>query len=275
MQLKPQVGFASAALVAGWFTPSLGAQDRPFAYAPGSYRYAVTTVVDRSQDQAAGRPPVAFETVTKQWITLELSPKSSDTLGLTITVDSVTVGSSLAAPAPNLDKLRGAKVMGTVSPVGRIYAFQPPANAEPETAALYAAFRKFLVPMRALTLAVGSRWTDTTTDTVTREGLDVTTRTVTTSRVAGDTTIGGQSAWRIERSSVIEGRGTGTEAGRPLRVRNDGTIAGAHYISTRGVYVRSASTQRSELTLSVSQNDVSSPIVQTIKSTVELLPAHP
>lgn len=275
MHLDAQIRSTSLALAVAWLAPSAGAQSRPLAYAPGAYRYAVTTVVERSQDQSAGRPPVAFETITKQWIRLDLAAKSPDTLDLTITVDSVTIGSSLAAPAPNLDKLRGAKLAGTMSPTGRIYVFRPPPNADPETTALYGAFRKFLVPLPTRAPAPGTRWVDTTADTVTKEGLVVATRTVTTSRVAGDTTVAGEPAWRIDHSAVIEGKGTGTEAGRPLRVRNDGTIAGSHYVSTRGVYVRSASTQRSELTLSVSEADVSAPIVQTIKSNVELLPAHP
>jgi hypothetical protein len=275
MHLSTRVGIASALFAACWTAPSLRAQDRPFAYAPGSYRYAVTTTVDRSQDQPAGRPPFAFEVVTKQWITLDLAERGRDTLAMTITVDSVSVGSSLTAPPPNTDKLRGAKLTGTVSRTGHPYAFRPPGNAEPETAALYTAFRKFLLPLPAQAIAARSHWADTTADTVSKEGLNVTTRTVTTSTVTGDTTIAGEPAWRIERRSRIEGKGTGTEAGRPLRLRNDGTISGTHYVSRRGVYLRSESTQRSELMLSVSESDVSSPIVQTIKSTVELLPGRP
>jgi hypothetical protein len=274
MRVSIQVGIASAFLAAPAMT-SIHAQSRPFAYAPGSYRYAVTTTVDRSQEQAAGRPPVAFQVVTKQRITLDLASRSADTLALTITIDSIAVGSSLAAPAPNVDKLRGAKLTGTISPTGRVLVFQAPPNADPEVAALYLAFRRFLLPLPMPTLSTGARWADTLTDTVTKEGLNVTTRTVTNSRVAGDTTIAGQSAWRIERNAVVESKGTGTEAGRPMHLRNDGTIASTHYVGTRGVYLGSASTQRSELTLSVSESDVSLPITQTIKSTVELLPAHP
>src|SRR3954467_11340570 len=101
MRVNIQVGIASALLAAPAMT-SIHAQSRPFAYAPGSYRYLVTTTVDRSQDQAAGRPPVAFQVVTKQRITLDLAAKSTDTLVLTITIDSISVGSSLAAPAPNV-----------------------------------------------------------------------------------------------------------------------------------------------------------------------------
>jgi hypothetical protein len=272
MHLEARLAGASAVLAAAWFVPALDAQIRPTGYAPGSYRYAISTVVERVQDQAAGRPPFAFETETRQWITLGLSSRSPDTLALTITVDSVTVSSSLAAPAPTLDKLRGVTLTGTVSPMGRIHAFLPASDASPEAAALYGAFRAFLPPLPSEALSARSRWVDTTSDRVRREGLDVTTRTVTTSRVTGDTTIAGERAWRIERSAVIEGKGTGTEAGKPLRVRNDGTIAGTHYVSARGVYLGSASTQRSELALSAGEGDASMPILQTIKSSVTLLP---
>jgi hypothetical protein len=228
--------------------------------------------VERSQDQPADRPPFTFQVVTKQQVSLTLAPSAGDTLDLTIAVDSLSVSSSLAAPAPNLDRIRGAKLKGRISPTGRLYAFQAPADANPETTALYGAFRRFLIPLPNSAVSVGSRWADTTTDRVTKEGLDVTTRTITRSRVAGDTTIGGQPAWRIERNSVVEAHGTGTEAGRQIKLRNDGTIAGTHYISARGVYLGSTSTQRSEMLLSAGESDVSMPIVQTIKSTVEPLP---
>ena len=273
MHLGIHRGIATATLAVLFTTPFVRPQRSTFTYQPGTYRYAVTTTVERSQDQPADRPPFTFQVVTKQQVTLALAAAAGDTLDLTITVDSVSVSSSLAAPAPNLDRIRGAKLKGKVSPSGRVYTFQAPANADPETTALYSAFRRFLVPLPSAP-SVGSRWVDTTTDRVKKEGLDVTTRTITTSRVAGDTTIGGQPTWRIERNSVIEAHGTGTEGGRELRVRNDGTIAGTHYVSPRGVYLGSSSTQRVEMLLSAGQADVSMPIVQTIKSSVQPLPTR-
>jgi hypothetical protein len=272
MLLGIQRGLASATLAALLVAPSVRPQRSTFVYQPGTYRYAVTTTVERSQDQPADRPPFTFQVVTKEQISLTLSPSAADTLDLTIAVDSVSVSSSLAAPAPSLDRIRGAKLRGKISSSGRLYAFQAPADANPETAALYGAFRRFLIPLPGAAVSVGSRWVDTTTDRVTKEGLDITTRTITRSRVAGDTTIDGQPAWRVERNSVVEAHGTGTEAGRPIKLRNDGTIAGTHYIGTRGVYLGSSSTQRSEMLLSAGESDVSMPIVQTIKSTVEPLP---
>ena len=272
MTLGIQRGLAGATLAALLLTSSVSPHRSTFAYEPGTYRYAVTTTVERSQDQPADRPPFTFQVVTKQQVTLALARVAADTLSLTITVDSISVSSSLAAPAPNLDRIRGAKLEGKLSPTGRLYAFQAPANADPEIAALYGAFRRFLIPMPGSQLSVGSRWVDTTTDRVTKEGLDVTTRTITTSRVAGDTTIAGQPAWRIDRNSVVEAHGAGTEGGRQLKLRNDGTIAGTHYMGSRGVYLGSTSTQRSEMLLSAGESDTSMPIVQTIKSIVQPLP---
>ena len=266
-----QRGIVGTTLAVLFATPSVRPQRSTFAYQPGTYRYRVVTTVDRTQDQPADRPPFTFQVVTRQQVTLALAPLAGDTLDLTIAVDSISVSSSLAAPAPNLDRIRGAKLKGKLSPTGRVYAFQAPGDADPETAALYGAFRRFLIPLPGTALSVGSTWADTTTDRVTKEGLDVTTKTITRSRVAGDTTIGGQPAWRIERNSVVEAHGTGTEAGRPIRLRNDGTIAGTHYVSARGVYLGSSSTQRAEMLLSAGESDTSMPIVQTIKSTVEPL----
>lgn len=272
MPLGIERGIASATLAALLVTPSVRPQRSTFAYRPGTYRYVVTTTVERSQDQPADRPPFTFQVVTKQQVSLTLAPLAADTLDLTISVDSISVSSSLAAPAPNLEHIRGAKLKGKLSPTGRLYAFRAPSNADPETAALYGAFRRFLIPLPTGQVGVGSKWVDTTTDRVTKEGLDVTTRTITTSKVAGDTTIAGQPAWRVDRNSVVEAHGSGTEAGRQLKVRNDGTIAGTHYIGTRGVYLGSSSTQRVEMLLSAGESDTSMPIVQTIKSTVQPLP---
>lgn len=252
------------------------AQAGPFRYAAGSERYRVTTVVKRSQLQGGGRAPFDFETTTKQLVTLNLAPRSRDTLRLTVTVDSVGVTSTLAAPQPNLRHLFGAKLTGTISPQGRVYSFQPTSTSADsetaaQTAALYAAFRRFLLSLPPRALEAGSSWADTTTDAVKREGFAITTTTVTTSRVTGDTVLAGQRAWRVERHAEVAQTGTGTEAGQPIQMTGTGTINGVHYVSPTGVYLGSQSTQTSDITMSTKDSE-GAPISQTIKSTVELIP---
>jgi hypothetical protein len=125
-----QRGIVGTTLAVLFATASVPPQRSTFAYQPGTYRYRVVTTVDRTQDQPADRPPFTFQVVTRQQVTLVLAPLAGDTLDLTIAVDSISVSSSLAAPAPNLDRIRGAKLKGKLSPTGRVYAFQAPGDAD-------------------------------------------------------------------------------------------------------------------------------------------------
>ena len=255
-----------------WIAPAARAQGERFSYAPGTQHYRLTTVVHRSQSAGAGRAPMEYDVTTKQLVTLALAPQSPDTLRLTLTVDSVSVTSTVDMPTPDLTKVRGAKLTGTISPQGRIYSFQPPAgDADPQLAALYKSFQKFLWPFPARPLSVGSEWVDTTTDRVRKEIFDVTTTTVTSSKLAADTTFVGQRAWKVEHSADVVQSGDGKEGENPIHLSGDGTITGVHYVSPQGVYLGSKSTQRSEIRMSMKDSE-SAPISQTIESTVELLP---
>jgi len=257
--------------------PTAPAKDARFAYAPGTHRYRLTTVVERTQAQAGGRAPFEFQTTTTQLVTVAIARRSADTLGFTVTLDSVDVASTLAAPAPNLERFRGIKITGTISPQGRVYAFEPVSDSgDPETTALYraldGAFSRFLVQFPARPLAVGSEWTDSSTVKAQRNGFDVTTTEITTSKLVGDTTIAGRHAWNVERNSSVITSGVKTEGGQPIHLDGDGSISGRHHVSADGVYLGSHSTQRINLTLDTSAGSGQmAPIRQTITSTVEMV----
>ncbi|HET7565204.1 MAG TPA: hypothetical protein VFJ96_09440 [Gemmatimonadaceae bacterium] len=273
--------FASAALalpfLASLVAPATPTRDTRFAYAPGSHRYRLTTVIERTQAQAGGRAPFEFQTTTTQLVTVGLAPHSRDTLRFTVTLDSVNVSSTLAAPAPNLDRFRGITITGTISPQGKVYGFQPATNAgDAETADLYhaldEAFSRFFVEFPPRPLAVGSEWSDSSTERAQRNGFDVTTTTVTTTKLVGDTTVAGKHAWNVSRTSTLATTGQKTEAGEPIHLDGDGTISGVHFVSDDGVYLGSHSTQRINLTLDAAGGaGQQAPIRQTITSTVELV----
>ncbi len=111
-----------------------------FAYAPGTRRYQLTTVVARAQNQAGGRAPFEFSTTTTMDVTLTLAQHARDTLALTLTIDSVAVTSDLDAPAADISAYKGAKLTGLISPQGRIYRFKPPAHANNPLPSLYRSF---------------------------------------------------------------------------------------------------------------------------------------
>jgi hypothetical protein len=247
----------------------------PFIYASGTRRYRITSVDTRTQDQAGGRAPFEFATTTTQFVTMVLASKARDTLALTLTIDSVVVNSTLDAPAADVQSFRGARMEGTMSPQGKLYVFAPPAGVtDNQTISLYRAFSRFLTAVPPQ-LGPGTTWTDTSAATFKRGEFDIKTSTVTTSKVTADTTLGGQHAWRVERSAVIATSGEGKEKDKPIHLLADGTIRTVQFLSVSGIFLGSTGTQtnRVQMSMEESAGGVSSPIQEVIKSTVESLPA--
>ena len=90
-----------------------------------------------------------------------------------------------------------------MSPQGHVYMFEPPRGVtDRKTVSLYRAFRRFLTPLPAQ-IGTGTTVVDTTSDSFKRGEFDIKTSTVTTTKVAGDTTVAGQRAWRLVRSGVL------------------------------------------------------------------------
>jgi hypothetical protein len=256
------------------------AQGKPFAYTPGTQRYRLTTVVHNQRDQTGGRAPLTYDVTTVQVVTVTLKKKTRDTLALTVHVDSADVQSDFDAQKPDLSFERGVTLAGTMSPTGRIYEFGSRAEAATGTlstsnlAALYKSFQHFLTAFPAAPVDVGTTWSDTTHETVLhRSSFDsVLTETVTSWKVAGDTTVAGQHVWRVERNSTIEMTGDGTEAGQTIHLDGDGSIKSVSFVNPAGLYLGAKSSQNIRLVSSFKESGEGAPQTQTIKSTIEPLP---
>jgi hypothetical protein len=270
------LGALSSVTVAG----TVAAQGHPFSYSAGSQRYRVTTVVHNQRDQTGGRAPMQYDVTTTQVVTVTLSPKSRDVLKLAIHVDSVDVQSEFDAQKPDVTFERGVTLEGTVSPSGRIIEFGSKAEegkgtlATSNVAALYKSFRHLLLAFPATPVQVGSTWADTTHETIFhRSSFDsVVTETATTWKVAGDTTVAGQHAWRVERNSTIEMSGDGNEAGQAIHLDGDGSIKSVSFVNPAGIYLGARSSQTVRLVSSFKETGEGAPQTQSIKSTIEPLP---
>ncbi len=253
---------------------SVAGQAGPFEYAPGTHRYRLTTIVNRTQDQAGGRAPFEFTVTTTQYVTLDLTRRSRDTLAMALSVDSVGITSTLDALPPDTEGIRGVTLHGAISPQGRVYTFEPPAGTPPgKVSALYRAFRPFLVPFPSPHVSTGMTWTDTTTEVMKKDPFKaITTAAVTTWKVTGDTTYTGQLAWRVERNAVVTTTGDGVEGTTPVHLAGDESIRGVRYVSQNGVYLGGNATQSSQIQMSMTGTGEGAPIKQNIRSTVELLP---
>jgi hypothetical protein len=247
----------------------------PFVYTPGAQQYRITTVTKRTQDQSGGRAPFEFEVTTTQYVTVRITSAGHDTLGVAIAMDSLAVASTLDALPADTDGFKGTVLRGTMSPQGRMYAFEAPAGTQPgKVTALYRAFRPFLVPFPSTAMAPGLTWTDSTVDHIEKKPFSITSTSVTTWTVTGDTTYAGQKAWRVERVAIVTTSGTGTEGTMPLHLEGDDTIRGVRYVTMGGVYVGGSATQTSLLQMNTqvgADQSESSPIRQTIKTTIQPL----
>ncbi len=249
------------------------AQTQPFAYTAGTQRYRISISYNNQRDQNGGRAPAQFDYTATQVVTVNLAAKARDTLTLTVTVDSIGIESALDAPRPDLSWEKGVKMVGTVSPTGRIYAFAPPADVDANTRGLYAGFRRFL-PLLRTPVGIGSSWADTSIEQAGRRGPfdSVRTQTVILARVTGDTTYAGQRALRIERAGSVALNGAGQEGGRALKVTGDGTIRGVQYVNAAGIFLGSRSTQTIRIVESFPETGDGPASTQVIRSEIEPLP---
>jgi len=249
------------------FAAPLGAQS--FAYTPGTQRYRIEIATQNARDQNGGRAPAEFDYTTTQVVTVQLTKQSTDTLGVTVTIDSINQETALDAPKQDLSWAKGVKLTGKVSPTGQVYAFEAPANVNANVRGLYDGFRFFLPALHA-PIASGSSWADTSKQRTGRRGAfdSVSTQRIVMSKVTGDTTFAGQRAWRIERTGSIALSGQGTEGGKVLRVAGDGTIRGVQYIGVTGVYLGSKVTQTMRLVESFPDTGDGPASTQTIRSNI-------
>lgn len=247
---------------------ALPAQDA-INYAPGAARYHLISVITRSQEQ--GGQTAEFRITNEQQVSVEISEHGRDTLDFAYTLDSSRVESDPPVQLPDVSKLVGTRVQGSMSPSGKVYAVTSSAAEDDADAMnLVEGMSKFLLPLPE-DAAVGSSWTDTTVNSVKREGNNLDMSSVTTSRVLDDTTYNGQKAWRVQRTSVLSLQGKQSQAGQELQVEGEGRGSGMYYLSRAGVYLGSTATQSMNMRITLPATGETVPVKQAVTSTVEMM----
>lgn len=259
---------AALASLPVFFTTALTAQ-KPITYAPGSARYHLISVITRSQEQ--GGQKAEFKITNEQQVTVQLSAHGQDTLDFAYTLDSSKVESNPPIQLPDVSKLVGTSVKGSMSAHGKVYELSSnAADSDANAKNLVEGMSKFLLPFPE-DAAIGSAWTDTTVNSVSGEGSKLDMSAITTSRVVGDTTFQGQKAWRVERTSVLALQGTQSQAGQELKVEGNGTGNGTYYLGANGTYLGSSATQRMNMRITLPATGQTVPVTQAVTSTVEMI----
>ncbi len=253
------VAMALLALLA----PPLSAQRGDMAYAPGTSQYRVISQLNQTSEMMGEAQE--RQVTTMQFVTVEIQRGSPDTLRVHIRIDSARVEPALPS---GVERLVGVRLSGTMSPRGRIYDLQPPAELsdDAEAQSIVLSMRHFLVGLPPSTRS-GAAWTDTTDSAVETTDLDMVRRVIARSTLAGDTSFAGQRAQRIQQSVDVSISGTASGQGQTVLISGVGTGAATYFVTSSGIYLGSRSEQ--ETTMEFSFGEMKMPLKQTMTAMVE------
>ena len=229
------VRFSALTLAFVFIASALRAQS--VEYAPGTTRYSVNTTAKGSQTTPMGNSD--FELGVRQQVTLNIAKQAKDTMVATVTLDSIALSGGPAAGA-DVSSLLGSKFVSMVSPTGHVYSTKAPEGGNPLVSQLADGISRFLPAYRS-NLKTGSTWSDTTSGKVTQQGMDVDRTVVSNFRVDGDTTIGGEKAFKISRATSVKAAGSGTLQSTPVSMESTSTSNGAFFLSSKGVFLGGSS----------------------------------
>lgn len=232
-------------------------QAQAFAYTPGSAQYRVTQKTTGTQE-AMGQTQ-DFTTSNDELLTVTLARAAADTISLTVMVDSLNAVGPLGMPVPGVDKLVGRKVVALLSPVGSVYSATGPSDDSVPNGSQITNELSRLLPRMQGRLAAGASWTDTVTGTVRQSGMSVDRRVISTFTVAGDTTVAGEKAWKVTRSTNATLSGGGTTQGQMVSLEGTAAGQGVVLVGRAGTYLGAQSEDHSDikLTLTAQATDVS------------------
>ena len=235
---------AAALLIVGPLAAPLAAQSVELA--PGTMKYRLTGATKGTQTTPAGSQD--FEVGVLQQITVNLAKTSKDTVKATMTLDSIDVKSQQGGP--DLSKLKGANFTAMLSPTGKVYSAKGPDGLDPMLSQVVDGVTRILPTFRS-NLVKGFSWSDTSKTKLNQQGMDVERTTVTKFTVAGDTTVAGQKAFKVDKVTSIKAGGMGSMGGTSLTMESEGSSIGAFFITPAGVYLGSRASDSLNTKMSV------------------------
>ena len=275
-----KLSVAAAAILVAAAGSTAAAQ--PFAYKAGAQHYRLDQTV--ATEQTVQGMAQSSTSSTAQFISMELAPAASGAqgLGVTFVIDSVLVlPADSAAPASPMQAqvqmqaqdaakaLKGRRLTGTVTPLGRVQTLAVADTVVPNAQQLANGFKAFLVPFPNASIKSGMTWTDTTTNEFKNmSGIDGTTKSIVTYTVVGDTTVGGQKAWKVEQKGTLTMTGAGAAQGTDVSLSGDGTVQGTVVVGQNGVYLGGDVEQTQSLKVEVPAASMTIPITNNVTTKI-------
>ena len=235
-------------------------------YAPGTIHYRVSTVTKGSQSSPMGNQE--FQLDVKQQLTVNLARPSKDTVVATVTLDSLDIQSSQGKQ--DLSRLLGSKFVTLISPTGKLYSSRPPEGGDPVLTQVTEGVSRFL-PSYRRDLHSGMAWSDTVTDKVNQQGLELNRTMVSNYKVVGDTTVGDEKAFKVSRTSTVKAAGSGTASGQPISVESATTSEAVFLLSPKGKYLGGRQNDDINAKVTIIAQGAEINVKQSATSTIEAL----
>jgi hypothetical protein len=255
-----------ALLIAAPFAAApLSAQGVEYAAGTTRYRISTSTKGTQSSPMASGN----FEVGLQQQVTVNLMKHAKDTVMATITIDSIALKTS--GPAPDVSKLVGKHWVSLISPTGKFYSAKAVEGLVDPALSQITEGVSHMLPSYRGSIVAGMTWADTVSGKVNQQGMDLDRTSVTTYRVSGDTTIGGQMAMRVERNSNVKAAGSGTMQNTPVTMETVGNSTGAFFLTPKGVYLGGTNTDDVNLKITVVAQNTEITIKQVAQTITEAI----
>lgn len=235
-------------------------------YIPGEHKYAVATVI--KQSQVMGDQKQASTIALEQRLAVLLIARGADSLRFRTTLEDYTISADLPIQLPDVSKLKGTIVEGSMTAYGRVSHFthRSPVTSGADVIALADNMSRFILALSPRA-DKGVTWTDTTSSHNKNDGGELTERTITTTVVDGDTVVAGMKAWRIRRQTSVSVKGMTVQNGTPLPIASEGTGIGTFCVSLQGVYLGARTANNSVTTIQLPTGGV---VTQTSASDVTI-----
>jgi hypothetical protein len=212
-----------------------------------------------------------FESTTNQLMSMFVA-KAGDALALTMVLDSATITSTAPDGAPDLSEAIGLKFAGMMALNGKVASSQVTDKSGAPSTSQFAGNMRSILPRLQLGASTGATWVDSSTSTTKQNDADVTTATVVTHTLAGDTTVAGIKAWKIVAASAGKVSGAGNRMGADYSIAGDVTGLSTSLVSVSGILLGITSDTVTNLVVTVESAGMTIPILQKSTTTIEKLP---
>ena len=224
-----------------------------FAYAAGSYRFVVTSEATIELTADSGSRAETRTTVAQ--LGYRIGAGTTGIRTITGVVDSFTVTPTAGPPSAVI--AAPVTFRGTLDPARRLVNLQPSVAAPVSSDCgnpnqlLFAVVREAIV-VPPSPLRVGQTWEDSSSSTICRGDVPLTTRTLHRYTVAGAVLYEGAEAMHLTRSSSIALSGEGAQRGVALAVAGQGASSADLFLDpTAGRFLGGLSESDVELTVTI------------------------